>query len=229
MKIRHRRWLFLVLIMTVLLTAAACNRESSKEDSSAEGEAEQTGVEFPCELEDGKLLVSSLFQYTGTNPDCNEEYGEDIASLEVTNQSEEYLANAEFVAELEDGTKLVFMMEDVPAGQTVWAYAEDNSSYDLSVGCKSIACEAEFEDTSSLLEDQVTIEVQGTEVTLINISKEELTDLNVYCHCLFEEAYFGGLTYTYPVETIPVGESVTLQAEECYLGQAEVVRITQND
>ena len=44
-----------------------------------------------------------------------------------------------------------------------------------------------------------------------------------------DDAYFGGLTYTYPVENIPAGESVTLQAEECYLGEAAVVRISRNN
>lgn len=232
MKLGKRYFFLGTLIIAILLTATACNKDKTQESSSGsniEEEKKQAGVEFPYELEDAKLVVNSLFQYTGMNPDCSDESGEDIASLEIINKSEEHLANAELTAELEDGTKLKFAVKDVPAGRTVWAYAVDNSSYDLSVGCKSITCEAGFEDASSLMEDKLTIDVQETEVTLTNISGEELTNLNVYCHCLFEEAYFGGLTYIYPVESIPAGESITLQAEECYLGQAEVVRVSQGD
>lgn len=79
------------------------------------------------------------------------------------------------------------------------------------------------------MEDEVEVKVKETEVILTNKSGEELKNLNVSCHCLFEEAYFGGLTYTYPVESIPAGESTTVQAEECYMGEAEVVRIGQGD
>lgn len=226
-------WLIPSVVAVLIILAAIVLWKAVGPGKGADGKgndaAEQKAVEFPYSLEDGKIEVTSLFQYSGVNPDCNDESGEDIASLEIVNKSEQHLANAEFTVQLEDGTKIPFAVTDVPAGQTVWAYAADNSSYDMSAACTSIVCEAEFEDETALMEDKLTIEVQETAVTLTNISGEELTNLNVNCHCLFEEAYFGGLTYIYPVESIPAGESITLQAEECYLGEAAVVRVSQGD
>lgn len=215
----------LLILLAVLWKISGLKKESAGQRENQGNEA----VEFPYSLEDGKIEVRSLFQYSGMNPDCKDESGEDIASLEIVNKSEEHLKNGEFTVKLVDGTEIPFVVADIPAGQIVWAYATDNSSYDASVACAVIKSDVTFEDKTSLLEDKLTIDVQETEVTLTNKSEENLKNLNVYCHCFFEEAYFGGLTYTYPVETIPAGKSITLQAEECYLGQAEVVRISQGD
>lgn len=184
---------------------------------------------FPYELEDGKLVVESLFQYSGFNPDCGDEEGENIASLSMMNQSEELLVSAHITATLADGTQITFEAKDIPAGQSVMVFSSENISYEISNKCKSITCTAEFAEGSAIKEDKISVEVQETTVTLTNLTDEELTNLTVYCHCLFDGAYFGGLTYSYPVEAIEAGGSMTLQAEECYLGEAAVVRIEGNN
>ena len=188
----------------------------------------QEDVSFPCLLVEDSLSVTSLFQYSGDNPDCGGQAGEEIASLAVTNQSEKYLASAKLTAKLADGTKRVFQLADIPAGQTVWVFAQDNGSFTSSNTCKELKCEASFAEEPPFLADQVAVEAEGISVTLTNLTDEDLAGLTVYCHCLFDGTYFGGSTYAYPVDGIPAGESVTIQAEECYLGEAAVVRVTRN-
>ena len=188
----------------------------------------QEDVSFPCLLAEDSLSVTSLFQYSGDNPDCGGQAGEEIASLAVTNQSEKYLASAKLTAKLADGTKRVFQLADIPAGQTVWVFAQDNGSFTSSNTCKELKCEASFAEEPPFLADQVAVEAEGISVTLTNLTDEDLAGLTVYCHCLFDGTYFGGLTYAYPVDGIPAGESVTIQAKECYLGEAAVVRVTRN-
>ncbi|MDY3691026.1 MAG: hypothetical protein SO072_03545 [Dysosmobacter sp.] len=203
------------LAIALLLLLSGCGK--AKED-----------VTFPCLLADEQLSVTSLFQYSGENPDCGDEAGENIASLAVTNQSGRHLTSAKITAKLADGTRLTFQLADIPAGQTVWVFDQDNGSFASSSACKELKCEASFEAETPLLEDQVAVETEGTSVTLTNLTDEDLAGLTVYCHCLFDGTYFGGLTYAYPVDGIPAGESVTIQAEECYLGEAAVVRVTRN-
>ena len=203
------------LAITLLLLLSGCGK--AKED-----------VSFPCQLAENSLSVTSLFQYSGDNPDCGGQAGEEIASLAVTNQSEKYLASAKLTAKLADGTKRVFQLADIPAGQTVWVFAQDNGSFTSSNTCKELKCEASFAEEPPFLADQVAVEAEGISVTLTNLTDEDLAGLTVYCHCLFDGTYFGGLTYAYPVDGIPAGESVTIQAEECYLGEAAVVRVTRN-
>ena len=188
---------------------------------------EKAEASFPMEVEDGKLKISSLFQFSGANPDFDDTMGDNIASLAVENCSGSYLEKAEITVSLADGTALRFAIADVPDGKTVWAFALDNSTYDTAAALADVECQAEFAGQPPLMEDAVSTSVEGTAVTLSNNSDAALHDLVVSCHCFFSEAYFGGRTYSYSVDSIPAGGSVEIQADECYLGQAEVVRVQQ--
>ena len=190
---------------------------------------EGPGIAFPYELGEGGLAVDSLFQFTGFNPDCGNQEGENVAGLTVRNQSERHLTSASLEAEMEDGSVFHFEIADLPPGASVMVFEKDNQSYELDNVCVNLEGDAEFENSQPLLADSLTIDVQETAVTLTNRSEGDLSDLVLHCHCLMDEEYFGGLTYTYPIESIPAGQSVTVQAEDCYLGQAAPVRVSQGE
>lgn len=215
-----------VILILLIIWAVNVYRESSKEKKTQERQQEIT---FPYEMEDGKLEIESLFQFSGTNPDCEDKDGENIAALNIKNNSEQHLSSAEIRINLEDGTKLVFEATDIPAGQLAMIFEKDNKIYDPSENCTLIEDTAEYEETTARMEDKLTIDVQETTITLTNISDEDLTNMLLHCHCFFDEAYFGGLTYTYHVDSIPAGGSVSVQADECYLGEAAVVRVSQSE
>lgn len=228
MEMKQKKIFIIAGIAAAVLIAAAViwGLFGSRSSGTASG---KQGLEFPYELADGKLKAVSLFQSSVVNPDCGDTMGEDIASLEVINQSDEHLASAQFTAKLKDGTELTFEVQDVPAGAKVWAFEKSNAVYDTANICESLKCDAQFEDKTTLMEDKIEVKVKETEITLTNRSDEDLTDLTVRCHCLFDgEAYYGGRVYDYPVEKIAAGESVKTDASDCYLGEAAVVRITQN-
>lgn len=229
-KKNSRTLLILVIIAALLVLALLVWKLVDRVGGDPQPDASPSvvpGLTLPYALEDGKLELTAVFQYTGDNPDCSDETGEDIAALAVTNQSDQHLTKATFTAELADGTALQFEAADVPAGETVWAFASDNSSYDTANPCVAVTCDARFEASTPVLAEQLSVSVEGTAVTLTNISGAALENLTVDCHCLFNEAYFGGRTYSYAVPSIAAGSSVTIQAEECYLGEAAVVRVTQ--
>lgn len=220
----------LILLLILLIVVIWHNKNLEKIENAQKKEQEETaGISFPYELEDGKLEVDSLFQFTGTNPDCGDEDGEDIAALTVINKSEKYLLTAAIQAELTNGTKLSFEIKDLPAGESVIVFEKNNLTYELSDTCASITGVAEFAEGAERMEDKLSIEVQETTITLTNTAGEDLTNLLLHCHCLVDDAYFGGLTYSYPVEMLPAGQSITVQADECYLGAASVVRVSQDN
>lgn len=130
---------------------------------------------------------------------------------------------------LADGKELAFEVRDLPAGQTVWAFAKDNSAYVLSNFCTAIAGTTQFEQSTPLMADRLSAAVQETEVTLTNNSAEAIAGVTVYCHTVFEDVYFGGTAYAYAAGDIPAGGSATVSAVDCYLGEAAVVRIGAGD
>ncbi|MEF2806409.1 MAG: hypothetical protein U0N27_07225 [Massilistercora timonensis] len=219
-----------VILIAVIAIAAAYIRKMEKSGSGEPDSVGETGerITFPYELADGKLKAASLFQYSGLNPDCNNEEGEDIAALEIVNQSNEFCKSAEIHVRMEDGTELVFRAEDIPAGRKIWVFESGNQSVGQDDVCEEIRDNSEFEEVA-LMENQIMASVEDTTITIENLTGEEITDLMVGCHCLFEDTYFGGVTYSYPTGTIPAGGQAVVDAADCYMGTAEVVWISNNE
>ena len=227
-------WIISVVVAAILIAviaiAAAYIKKMEKSGSEKPDSAGEMGerIPFPYELADGKLKVASLFQYSGLNPDCNNEEGEDIAALEIVNQSNEFCKSAEIHVRMENGTELVFRAEDIPAGRKIWVFESGNQSVGQDDVCEELRDNSEFEEVS-LMEDQIRASVEDTTITIENLTGEEITDLMVGCHCLFEDTYFGGVTYSYPTGTIPAGGQAVVDAADCYMGTAEVVWISNNE
>lgn len=186
-------------------------------------------IPFPVELEDGKLTVRSIFTYSGMDPDADWTFGESIAGIQLTNTSDEYLRSAEITAILADGAVLTFRAEDVPAGRTVMAFAQEHRLLADPDSCEDIYGDAEFIAGDSLASDLVELRTAGTEITLKNVSGRDLTNLNVTCHGLLDESLFGGTAYHYTIASLPAGGSTVIHAVDCLLGMAEVVRVEMGD
>lgn len=185
-------------------------------------------VALPLTVEDGKLEINSLFQFSGINPDCENQEGTDIASIVLKNVSDLYLAEAKIALTLLDGTQLNFVVTELPAGASAMAFSTENSVLPADAACLSAACEASFDPTAVMVSDQVTASVDGTQITLTNISGQELSQIVVYCRDTLGEDFFGGTTYSYIVTNLPAGESTVVEATDCILGMAEVVRFAVN-
>ena len=231
-KRKQNTWIIVVLFIVLIILLAVLWKGISlkKEDKQIKEETIQKTVEFPYRLDNGKLEIRSLFQSTIANPDCNEKMGEDIASIEVKNESGKFLASADITIILDDNTMLQFEIEDIPENGTVWAFEKSNTPIPGKPICKAVECESTYEDKIPTMEDQLSIEVEETAVTIRNLTDGELMNLNASFHCLFDEGvYYGGNVYTYPIDIIQAGESIRLEVSECYLGEAQVVRIAQNN
>lgn len=186
-------------------------------------------IPFPVELEGGKLTVRSIFTYSGMDPDADWAFGESIAGIQLTNTSDEYLRSAEVTAILADGAVLTFRAEDVPAGKTVMAFAQEHKLLADPDSCEDIYGEAEFIAGDPLASELVELRTAGTEITLKNVSGRDLTNLNVTCHGLLDESLFGGTAYHYTIASLPAGGSTVIHAVDCLLGMAEVVRVEMGD
>lgn len=78
----------------------------------------------------------------------------------------------------------------------------------------------------ALTQEQMEVSVEGTQITLTNTSGEDFLDIVIYCRSPLNKEYFGGMAYVYTIEQLPAGESTTIDAWDCILGEAEVMRIT---
>ena len=219
----------LILLIVIALVVHKKNGEKSAEQGNETQMAEQ-GIEFPYAVEGTGITIKSLSQASVPNPDSNGELVDDIACVEVENTGETYISNLEISLKMQDGTEFNFKITDMPAGTLVQAFDVNNIVYDEENVCEEIKTEnLKEENGSQLMEDVIQISVDETIVTLTNITEEPLENLSIVCHCDMDGSYFGGCSYTYDVESISAGESINLDASDCYLGQASVVRILKNN
>ena len=209
--------------------SAAAETDAIPETADNSSTAAVSSVEFPCLLEDEKLKIDSVFQFDGINPDSGNQQGANIATITITNLSDTYLESAELSVTTDSGEVLRFLISDLPAGKTALAFSTDNASVDQSATYTDIACASVFNTGASMHEDQVTVTVEGTKVTLKNNTSEELANIVVYCHASLGDQLFGGITYNYTVNNLPAYGTAEIDAVECFLGLTEVVRIAINE
>lgn len=209
------------LIAVILAMGIAMNTKDSKNQ-----EEEKTDlISFPYVLEDGRLKITSLFQSDIPNPDNDYEEGKNLASLELVNESKEYLESADISVLLQDGTKLEFQIKDIPSGKTVWAFELENIVLGSESACKKIECKAKFASEKDDWSNDIKTSVEGSEVTIQNLKQEDQKEIQMTFHCLVEGVYFGGTSYEYDIDKISANESINLSVIECYFGDAELVSV----
>ena len=241
-KQRHGWGIAAIIIVLVILAAVFLITENQKKSAvskdengqseaatadvpSSESETEEPGLSFPYELDGGKLIVNSVFTSDIENPDSCDVYADDILSIELRNNSGQLLENTTIELTLVSGEKTTFRIELLPAGESVWAFSTDNTS------CKDLRTEAvmlvnaSYTEVDTDMQDVFEFQTDDTRVSITNISTQEKQDIKVYCHCSLEGVNYGGITYEYIIDAIPAGETESFEAEECFFGTPEIVRI----
>ena len=182
-------------------------------------------VSFPYKSKGENLAIASIFPYSGTNPDFNDENCENIGAIQVMNQSDEYLIEAEICAILSDGSKLQFLLEDIPPKKEVLAFEVKNQQYNQEKVIVDIEVTEEFSTEHEFNKEDILYEVNGEKVNVINNTSVNLTEVIVRYHACLNEMYFGGSCYETKIQTLAAGESVVVNATECLVGEVTVVNI----
>ena len=193
-------------------------------------EPQGSGVSFPIQLSDNRLLVESAFPSSVNNPDNGDTYGDDIATLHVTNCSGEFLEAAYIKVTMRDGSILEFVVECLPDKMSVWAFDIENTQLTTADDIMSVECDVVFTLGDSILSDVLLTEGGFAQAQIRNLTGNDLHDLRISFHCLFDEGlYYGGKAYTYPIDTLAAYETTNVDVFECYLGMAEAVWAEYNN
>jgi hypothetical protein len=192
-----------------------------------DGYVPDSGVAFPVILLEGDIEIESLFQFSGINPDAQKQEVTDVASIVLKNTSGRYLDEATVTATLASGRELTFVLRDLPDGTAAMAFSAENHSLLETDVCTDLTAEATFGEAPGNNGAEITVE--GMTVTVTNTSSEDMNQIDVYYRDVFDEQYFGGVTYIYTIDNLAAGETMTFSAEESLLGVIEVVRVAVND
>ena len=138
-----------VLVIVAIFVCMQLLGQKAKFETVKQKEMETTELEFPYIIDEGKLEVNSLFQFQGINPDSGNQEGTDIAAVVVKNISDLYLTSANICMEMSDGTKLEFLITELPAGKQIMAFSTENKILAEDAECISVSC-----DTSGFCSDR---------------------------------------------------------------------------
>lgn len=228
----HNRTYCLLLFMLILLCTGCSNKpaevksgESTVPEQALEEipEEEIEGLSFPIKLDSDKLVLSSVFEYSGINPDCEDVYVESIHAIQLKNVSGEYLKRAEICVTLSDGQVLNFLVEDVPADMEVMAFEIQNLEYDDTLKVTEAVAKTEYSAEEST--EEFAYSVNGNEITVENISEAAKNNITLYYHCTIDGLGFGGCSYELTIDSLEAGESTTVSDTFCYLGDVTIVNV----
>lgn len=197
--------------------------ESLEEEADNAQEPEVEGLEFPLLLDSDKLELSSVFEYTGINLDFEGVFAEEIGAIQLKNLSGQHLRSAQITVKLSNGQNMMFVVEDIPAEKDVLAFETQNQIYDDTVKVVEVSVNTEY--FMPEFEEIFSYTVNGSDITVENISGKDQNNITLYYHCMIDGLCFGGQSYELLLGTLAAGESATVSDSECYMGDVVVTNI----
>lgn len=205
------------------------NKENASETSEKEGALEtqqEQLIEKPEIIyQNEDIEIYTIFPSSVVNIDSESEYVTDLSTIEFKNISGKYLKKCEFQITANNGETYEFVAEDIPKDMQVMAFDTSSKTTTAEVEIDDVECNVEKGIKDALMKDTLEIVENGMDITIKNISEEDLTNLVVTCHCVLDELSYGGSKYEYSLEKLGAGETATINAEDCYFGDVKVVRV----
>lgn len=184
-------------------------------------------ITFPYIFEDNKLEITNLITFDGPNIDNNNQEGENIAALQLKNISNEYLENLTITLKMENKQEYSFVIEELPANETVLALEVNNKQYDMNNMCKSLSYKSKFNKNEIVQPLDVTI--NGAAMLIKNTTSKTYKNITVNYHCLTDEFYFGGKSYSITIPELLSGQEYSYDDSNCWMGTPKVVRISMKE
>lgn len=201
-------------------------KDPSQESETIDNPFLTESEEAIFELEEEKLKILSIFPSDVPNPDHNFENGTNIASIELKNVSEEYLDSARITLVSDRGQTYEFLIQDLPAGDVVWAFDIESREIGEDEGYGQVTCEASFDPEYENKDFQM--EFQNGEIIVTNLTTQDYQNLTIKVRSQLEGVNFGGISYTYKIEELNAKDSTSFPVLEAYFGDAKAVKIERD-
>ena len=180
-------------------------------------------VKFPYSIE-GLDIISS-FDFTGMNVDDDNNDCQSVASIEVKNNTSKLLQEATITITNDDGKIFEFVINYLPSDSSLFAFDINSTDYTENEDIK-IDIDLTYVDSfdySSFLEIST---FESGEITIKNISNQSLENIVIQYKCLFEDTYFGGVSYPIEISKLEKNETFIFNDTNCYMGKADIVFVS---
>ena len=173
-----------------------------------------------------EIVCSETAVFTGQYvEDGRDELVENVAAIQVTNNSDQYLEFSTLLFEI-DGQTATFVATGIPPGKTAWVLEKTRMVVDGPDGFVYKGSTTSFRENVVSTVKDISISANGNMLTATNQTKNDLESLVVYYKVLHTDGkYLGGITYVVDFGSIKAGESAETLAGHYKEGSTEIVRI----
>lgn len=170
------------------------------------------GIQLPFTVPGTSMEVLSVGQYTGPFvEDGSDTPSGNILSIVVKNNSDEMLQYGEIHLNVNNNNTAIFKLSNIPA-KTSALVIESTGAIEFSKDNTYEFVDSMYASMSevSLMEDKIEVNGGDNEITIKNISGEDLGTVYVYYKYIQEGgAYLGGITYRTKFENVTAGAEIS--------------------
>lgn len=178
------------------------------------------------------LTITDIGKYTGIfMEDGTDEVVSGILMLVVENSGQQDIQYAEITVPTDKGEAL-FVLSTLPAGESCVLLEKNRISYsgNEDVNRASVDKVAVFQETLSLQEDKIQLQVLDGALNVTNISGRDINgDVTIYYKNAASDMYYGGITYRVRiVGGLKAGELKQIMASHFSDSGSRIIFITLN-
>ena len=212
--------------------SAGADTDKEKDDSSSSNTPDipVREPESDAQIANGKITCDAFGRYSGQYvEDGRDEPIESVATILVTNQSDEYLEYATLTFDI-DGNAGNFIVTGLPPGASAWVMDASRLVIESGAAFTYLECVSSFRDDVNTSSEKINLTADGNMMSATNLSDETLEEVVVYYRVKHTDGnYLGGVTYTANFGTLEPGASIEVLAGHYSAANSEVVRVSWKD
>ena len=199
----------------------------TENNEQADNNIVDIGIKLPFNVPGTSMEIQSVGQYTGPFiEDGSDTPSANILSLVVKNNSDEMLQYGEIHMNVNNNTA-IFKLSNLPA-KTSALVIESTGNIEFSKDNTYEFVDSMYASISdvSLMEDKIEVNGGDNEITIKNISGEDLGTVYVYYKYIQEGgAYLGGITYRTKFENVTAGAEISEKTSHYSKTTSEILMV----
>lgn len=207
------------------------NNEDNNTDNGDETSNITTvgGIDLPFKLPNENMEILSIGKYSGKfTEDGSDEKKENVLALVVKNTSDEVIDYGEITLKIKGKSNTIQFKITNLKPQTSTVVMESTGKIEFNPDNKYIYLNSknDMASTMSLMSDKIKLSTKNKEITIENISDEDLKTVYVYYKTVSKgNSYIGGITYRVKFDNVGAGKSISADTLHFYNKNSEILKI----
>lgn len=207
------------------------NNEDNNTDNGDETSNITTvgGIDLPFKLPNENMEILSIGKYSGKfTEDGSDEKKENVLALVVKNTSDEVIDYGEITLKIKGKSNTIQFKITNLKPQTSTVVMESTGKIEFNPDNKYIYLNSknDMASTMSLMSDKIKLSTKNKEITIENISDEDLKTVYVYYKTVSKgNSYIGGITYRVKFDNVGAGKSISADTLHFSNKNSEILKI----